>query len=260
MILPTGKNYQTIVKKEKTYPISKPEREYAEMVKTMFSKIASRYDFMNRLLSFGLDIYWRRKSVQLMNPSSRGIFLDLACGTGDLAILAKEIHRGLRVFGLDFSLKMLKEAKKKLNRKSPHDSIILVAGDALSLPFKDETFDCVSIAFGLRNIPNRKRALLEMKRVTKKGGKIAILEMSSKRNVGFLFRTYLRYIVPFFAKIFSKDPDAYFYLYETISSFPSPLELKEELEMAGMTVVQSISFWPGIAHLILACKVNLKVD
>lgn len=245
------------LEKEHRYSILKPEKEYAQMVKLMFSRIARRYDFMNHLLSMGLDIRWRRESLRHIDLEKAARFLDLACGTGDLGIFVKELYPKIKVFSVDFSLEMLSHAKRKIKKKGLINGVTFLAGDGLYLPFKDETFDASGIAFGLRNIPNREIALKEMIRVTKKGGKVMVLEMSLKKEIGSIYRIYVERIMPLLAKIFSEDPAAYLYLYDTISTFPSPGELKSEMESAGLSSVEVRSFWPGITHLFIGSKANI---
>lgn len=241
------------MKREKKYPIFRPEKEYSAMVRRMFSEIASRYDFLNRISSFGFDIYWRKKALTYIGMEEKGKFLDLACGTGDLSFSMKSLYPKIDVFGIDFSLEMLFLAKKKAST----GSISFILGDVLHLPFKDESFDALGIAFGLRNIPNRKQALKEMIRVTKKGGKIMILEMSLKEGVSFPFRIYVKHIMPFLARLFSSDPHAYVYLYETLLLFPSPLELKKEMEELGLSSIHIHRFWPGITSVLVGKKVPI---
>ncbi|MCS7280202.1 MAG: ubiquinone/menaquinone biosynthesis methyltransferase [Desulfobacterota bacterium] len=237
-----------------TYLINKPEKEYAEMVRVMFSRVVNRYDLMNRLLSVGLDIYWRRKTVEAINLEENERFLDLACGTGDLGIFVAKAYPHVLVFAVDFNLDMISFAKKKIEKKKLNRFFNFAAADANNLPFKDESFDAVGIAFGLRNIPNRKNALKEMIRITKKGGKILILEMTAKGTLNHIFKFYIRHVMPFLARIFSSDPDAYFYLYDTISSFSSPEELKDELEWIGLKNVKIKRFWPGITYLFVGMR------
>jgi len=240
--------------KEKKYSTSKTERDYSQMVKYMFSRISGRYDLMNRLLSFGRDINWRRKSLEILCSGEPKRFLDVACGTGDLGILAVDFYPGVKVFGIDFSEKMLSLAVRKVKKGGISDKVTFIAGDALFLPFREGTFDITAVAFGLRNVPNREKALMEMLRVTKKGGKIMVLEMSMKRDVGIIYRAYFRYLTPIIAKIFSEDSDAYLYLIDTVTSFPDSEELKWEMEKIGLHSVTIHRFWPGITYLIIGYK------
>lgn len=240
---------------ERKYPLSKSEKEHGSMVRMMFSGIAKRYDLMNHLLSLFFDIHWRRSSIKLMDLKGETNFLDLACGTGDLAISVATIYPELRIFCLDFNRDMIEIAKRKAQRKKLDQRMEFVLGDVLSLPFKDSSFDAVGIAFGIRNIKNRNKALSEIKRVTKRGGKIMVLEMGLKgRNDGRMIRAYMRFIFPFLAKIASTDHMAYVYLKETIESFPSSVELSEEMRALGIKVLRLRTFWPGLTHMILGLK------
>lgn len=237
------------------YPLSKSEREHGKMVKGMFSEIASRYDFMNHLLSLFFDVHWRRSSLKAMDLKGEDSFLDLACGTGDLGICALRIYPNLQVLGVDFNLDMLDIAKRKVEKRKLSERIRFLSGDLLCLPIRDNSFGAVGIAFGIRNIKNRQRAFSEIKRVTKKGGKVMVLEMGLMgRRDGKILGIYMKYALPFLAKIFSKDHMAYIYLKETISSFPTPNLLSEEMEGVGLKVLDFRTFWPGLTHMILAAK------
>ncbi|HRI69645.1 MAG TPA: ubiquinone/menaquinone biosynthesis methyltransferase, partial [Polyangium sp.] len=164
----------------------------------MFDAIAARYDTLNRILSLGMDQGWRRKAVAALALRPGARVLDLATGTGDLAIAIADTHTDAHVVGVDPSRNMLAEGLRKVAELQLGKRIELLEGDAQALPFEDETFDGVTIAFGIRNVPDRAKALREMARVTRNGGRIAILELSEPRAgvMGVLARTYVHEIVP----------------------------------------------------------------
>ncbi len=163
----------------------------------MFNRISRWYDFLNHFLSFGMDIRWRKRAIQRLIKLSKGSsFLDVATGTADMAIEIKNQYPKAYVVGVDPATRMLEVAKEKI--KSKRYNIQLIAGDGESLPFKDSSFEGVCIAFGIRNIPNRKKALSEMKRVLKKGGILVILEFSKPEGIiGIIYDFYFHKILPF---------------------------------------------------------------
>lgn len=189
----------------------------------MFNSIAGRYDFLNRLLSLGQDVRWRKALKRFLPASCGQIILDVATGTADVLILLSKgnpkIHQGL---GVDPAIKMLEIGRKKIKAQHLDDRLELVQGDAQALSFADETFDCVTIAFGIRNVPDLRLCLLEMYRVTKKGGRVLILEFSKPDNpwlkAGHWF--YLQTVVPLVGFLFSGNFKAYTYLNQTIQTFP----------------------------------------
>ncbi len=212
-------------------------------IKNMFSKISKKYDFLNHLLSFGQDIYWRKKVAYLVSLYSPGKVIDLACGTGDLAI---EINKKIKknIFGLDFCYEMLEIGKRKTN------NVIFINGDAVNLPIKDEIFDIVTIGFGIRNIPKRDKALKEFYRILKYNGVLIILEFSIPEN--FLFRFYFQKVLPLIARIFS-NKEAYEYLPASVIKFPSPSQFKKEIEKVGFTEIKIYSLSLGTVK-IYECK------
>lgn len=192
----------------------------ARYVRRLFDYVAHRYDFLNHLFSFGADLFWRRKTALVARQFSPGSVLDLCCGTGDLTCaLAKHLPSSSSIHALDFSENMLHRARRKFSRKNLHGSISLIQTDCMALPFGDNTFDLCTIAFGLRNFDSPEQGLMEMRRVTKHGGKIVILEfdLPANRVVRFVYLKYFLYVIPFIARIvlgktedFPDNPYRYF--------------------------------------------------
>ncbi len=232
------------------------DKERIGMVKEIFSTITGKYDFLNHFLSLRRDVAWRRFTIKKMRFFKTNRFLDVACGTGDLSIGAASKHPEVRVVGVDFVLEMIKAGKEKVEKKDLSEKITLMHGDALALPSHDNSFDVTGMAFGIRNIPNRKQALQEMLRVTVPGGQVMILEMTFMRNRLFriLYYVYLNYLLPLFAKVFSTNPAAYYYLADSIMNFPTPEEFAKIMEETGMTEVKKYPLTFGITWLHIGKK------
>jgi|YelNatPaOPRAMG01_1025707.scaffolds.fasta_scaffold06579_7 demethylmenaquinone methyltransferase/2-methoxy-6-polyprenyl-1,4-benzoquinol methylase len=236
-------------------------KEYApaghrRLVEEIFSTIHHRYDLLNHVLSLGLDIYWRKFAISKLKPSQRGTILDLACGTGDMAIEACHRYPYISVLGVDFSPEMLEVAQKKILEKGLFSRIHLLRGDALKLPFSDNVFDMATVAFGIRNISPTSLALKELVRVCRPGAKVLILEMHdpSKRAMRLFFRLYARTILPLGARLASNNAAAYEYLVNSIIQFPPPMEFKILMKRAGLTQIQQFSLFPGITYLHCGVK------
>lgn len=220
-------------------------------VKEIFSTVTGRYDFLNHLLSLRRDIAWRRYAVRKMRFFRTYRLLDVATGTADLAIEAARCHPSIQVTGLDFVKVMMDRGAIKIAEKGFGNRIRLLQGDALDLPFPDHSFDSVAIAFGIRNIPDRERALREMKRVTAPGGQVMVLEMTFPKE-GFLkgfYRLYLHQILPRLGRILSKNPAAYQYLTDSIVNFPTPPAFARMMEEAGLARVENYSLDFGMTYL-----------
>ena len=216
----------------------------------MFDRIAPSYDILNRILSISVDRYWRKKTVQSLGIDGDCLVLDVATGTGDLALGA--LHDTMcRVVGVDLSTGMLEQAARKAGRYVDTNRYYLINGDALTLPFRDETFDRAMVAFGIRNVLRLDRCLDELYRITKRGGKIAILELSVPSNRVFkqVYLSYFRYVLPVIGGIVSGSVQAYRYLRDSVIDFLAPDTLLTLLEERGFTIVESRPFLMGIAHL-----------
>jgi len=211
----------------------------ARFVSEMFSRIAGRYDLMNGLMTFGMHHAWRRLATRPTIAAPDGPALDLATGTGDLAIELVQTHPHRVVVGVDFSHGMLKVAQGKLRRADDRGHVRLVAGDALALPFADRTFACVVSAFLLRNLADLERGLREMKRVARPAGRIVALEITQPTLAGFtpLFRFYFHHVVPRVGQIVGGDREAYTYLPQSVDRFLTPPEMSALMERVGLRAV-----------------------
>lgn len=224
-------------------------KEHAGRVREMFSTIASRYDLLNHLLSGNVDKRWRRiVATRVRDKLSSGDgarVLDVACGTGDLSLTLFEIT-GAGVVGTDFCRPMLAIAAGKTSGR-----IRLIEGDALDLPFRDGTFDAVTIAFGLRNLSNVESGLAELSRVVKPGGWVAVLEFSRPANAILrpLFNLYFRKLLPWMGGLISGSLSAYTYLPASVQKFPDQSQLSLLMEQAGLAQVEYENLTGGIAAL-----------
>jgi len=229
---------------------------HPESIRKLFDSIAPGYDFLNHLLSFKRDSYWRKMAVRELKDLE-GSILDVATGTGDVAVeIAHQNGHERKVFGLDFSGPMLRRAHKKLFKKNLSRSIALILGDALSLPFRENSFNAAMIAFGLRNIPNKELALSEMIRVIKKKGKLVILEFTFPQE-GFVRRLYPIYfqrILPWVGGVISGDRGAYAYLPESVFRFQVAKDYEEMMRRSGFENVVSRRLTCGIASIITGIK------
>ena len=205
----------------------------------MFDRIARRYDFVNRVLSLGLDKGWRRRTVKALQLGERPRVLDIATGTGDLAIDIARSCAGAIVFGLDPSTKMLAIAGDKLARRGLTDRVSLVVGDAQQLPYRSCEMDAATIAFGIRNVPDRLAALREMARVVRPGGRIAVLELGEPRTglLGRIARIHTRHVVPRLGALLSGARE-YAYLQKSIAAFPPAEEFAQLMVQAGLHVIE----------------------
>jgi len=213
-------------------------------VNDLFETIAARYDCINDVQSAGLHRYWKRRLVQLARGQPGEFALDLCCGTGDVALRLAD--RGLRVMGLDFSPAMLAMARQRARRR-PHLSVQFPLADALHIPAGDARFDLVTISFGLRNLADITAGLQEMWRVAKPGGRLLVLDFgwpASPWGRG-LFVAYLKWIVPWFGRIFLHNADAYSYILESLQHYPPPQRLAEIMQDTGWRDVRIVRFWGG---------------
>jgi len=227
--------------------------EHVGMVREIFTTVTGRYDFLNRLLSLRRDVAWRRFTVRKMRFFKTFRLLDVATGTADLAIEAACRHPGIRATGIDFSPEMLTVGRQKIAARGLTDRIRLFQADAMNLPFPDGSFDAVGIAFGIRNMPDRLRALREMRRVLVPGGRIFVLEMNFPRNrfAQRFFDLYLNRLLPAVARLFSGNPAAYRYLADSILHFPAPQAFLQMMEEAGFRNREWHSLTFGITCLYI---------
>jgi len=226
---------------------SSPTREGSG---AMFDGIAHRYDLVNRVISLGIDQSWRKKTVRALELKPGARVLDLATGTADLAIMIARQHPHVSLVGVDPSQKMLEVGQKKLEAAQLTERIELQVGDAQALKFPDRTFDGLCIAFGIRNVPDRLQGLREMARVTKAGGRVAILELSEPRGgvLGPLARFHVHSVVPAVGALLSGAKE-YHYLQKSIAAFPSARRFEALMVEAGLRIVASTSLTFGVCHL-----------
>ncbi len=230
------------------------DREPREGSGAMFDRIAHRYDLLNRVLSLGSDQRWRRRAVRALELDSRDhpVVLDLATGTADLALLIAG-HPSSRVVGLDPAERMLERGQAKAVAAGVGDRVHLVAGDAQQLPLPDGSVDGVTIAFGIRNVPDRAAALREMRRVTRPGARVAVLELTEPEGGGLLARAarlHVHTIVPRIGALLSGARE-YAYLQESIAAFPPPARFAAMMEDAGLDVVRVERILLGVCHLFV---------
>jgi demethylmenaquinone methyltransferase / 2-methoxy-6-polyprenyl-1,4-benzoquinol methylase len=227
-----------------------------ERVHGVFEKIYENYDQMNSVISFKQHIRWRKDTMKMMNVQKGQHALDVCCGTGDWTIaLAEAAGPQGRVAGLDFSRNMLKIGEQKVKQKQL-DQVTLVHGNAMELPFEDNSFDYVTIGFGLRNVPDYKQVLKEMNRVLKPGGMAVCLETSQPELIGFkqIYRLYFRFIMPLFGKVFAKSYKEYSWLQESARDFPGMKELARMFEEAGFANVRYKAYSGGVAAVHIGHK------
>ena len=228
-----------------------------DQVRDMFDNIAPRYDLLNRLLSVGIDVQWRKKMVAKLAAGQPRQILDIATGTGDVAL---QLHRALpesRITGLDISSQMLELARKKTKDRGIDEAQLeYVLGDSEKLPFADNTYDAITVAFGVRNFEDTLAGLKECLRVLRTGGTLVVLEFSQPTMTPFrqLYRLYFRYILPIVGRVTSKDPRAYHYLFESVQSFPAGKEFAGLLEQAGFRQATHSPLTLGICTLYSGIK------
>jgi|TARA_B100001093_G_scaffold520511_1_gene617212 demethylmenaquinone methyltransferase/2-methoxy-6-polyprenyl-1,4-benzoquinol methylase len=222
-------------------------------IKKMFNNIAKSYDTLNRILSLGIDIWWRKKAVkQLNNPKK---ILDIATGTADFAISAAK-NTNASIIGIDISDNMLEIGEKKIKKLNLEHRIILKLGDAEETNFQENSFDAITIGFGVRNFENLDLGLKEMYRILKKNGKVAILEPSIPTLFPFkqIYNLYFQFLLPKIGGWFSKDKSAYSYLPNSVKSFPPKKEFLKKLKEIGFKKQKHISLSLGIVSLYVAIK------
>lgn len=188
----------------------------------MFNSIAYRYDFLNRFLSAGVDVWWRKKAIRELKKLKPKNILDVATGTADVAIMATTLLDAEKITGIDISDGMLEIGRAKIKKKGLEKTIELLNGDSETIKFADNSFDAVTVAFGVRNFEHLEKGLAEIKRVLKPGGKLVVLEFSQPKTAGVtqLYNVYMKLVAPNVGKIFSKNRNAYKYLDESIKKFP----------------------------------------
>ncbi|MEI6173038.1 MAG: bifunctional demethylmenaquinone methyltransferase/2-methoxy-6-polyprenyl-1,4-benzoquinol methylase UbiE [Bacteroidota bacterium] len=226
-----------------------------EAVRVMFDDISPKYDFLNHFLSFGIDYRWRKTLVSILKTYHPNSVLDVATGTGDLAIAIEQI-KPQKIVGIDISEKMLEIGRQKINQKGLNQVITLRRADAEKIPFSDNTFEAITVAFGVRNFENLELGLKEMKRVLRPGGVMLILEFSHPSSFPMkqLYRIYSRFVIPVMGRIISGNRKAYTYLPESVAAFPSGQKFVDILSGLGLIKAGRRSLNSGIASIYLAEK------
>jgi demethylmenaquinone methyltransferase/2-methoxy-6-polyprenyl-1,4-benzoquinol methylase len=217
-------------------PFKDSDKTKKEQVAEMFDGIAGRYDFMNRFLSARTDIGWRKKAIRLLKKDAPRKILDIATGTGDMAILANKLLNPEEIIGIDISQQMLEEGRKKVEREGLVNKIRLQYGDSETINFAENTFDAGMVAFGVRNFENLEKGLTEIKRVLKPGAQLVILEFSKpNRPVRSLYNMYMGIIAPQMARWFRQNKEAYQYLNESANAFPDRKDIVNILNKVGFS-------------------------
>lgn len=226
-----------------------------EQVEQMFDNIAGNYDKLNRVISFGIDVKWRKKVLKIVADSNPKIILDIATGTGDLAILMTETNAE-KIIGLDISDGMLEVGRIKIRQQNLSDKIEMVLADSENMPYSDNYFDAITVAFGVRNFENLEKGLSEILRVLKPNGVFVILETSVPEKFPFRqgYRFYSKAILPLIGKMFSKDDAAYQYLSDSASVFPFGEALNNILRKVGFIDVKALPQTFGVATIYKATK------
>lgn len=239
--------------------IIKPYKDSAlgkkDQVATMFNNISKNYDDLNRVISFGIDISWRKKVVQIVSKNNPQQILDIATGTGDLALMMSTLAPE-KIIGLDISEGMLSVGKEKISKAQLNDKIEMVVGDSEDIRYADNTFDAITVSFGVRNFANLDKGLGEIRRVLKPGGILVILETSNPTKFPFKqgYKFYTSFILPVIGKLFSKDKIAYSYLSESANFFPFGEAFNNILKKNGFINTAHTPVTFGVATIYSASK------
>ena len=236
-------------------PYKDSELGKKEQVAKMFDNISEDYDGLNRVISLGIDVSWRKKVVKLVSENNPQQILDIATGTGDLALMMAKLNPK-KIVGLDISAGMLEVGKQKIAKANLTDKIEMIVGDSENIPFDDNTFDAITVSFGVRNFENLDKGLTEILRVLKPGGKFVVLETSNPTKFPFKqgYKFYTNFILPIIGKIFSKDKVAYSYLSESANSFPFGEAFNNILQKNGFKSAKNLPVTFGVASIYTALK------
>lgn len=228
-----------------------------EQVALMFNKIAGTYDFLNHFLSLGIDIIWRKRAIAQLKKENPKLILDVATGTGDFAFEALKQIPGAKITGVDISEGMLDIARQKIGKRKMQNRFSVEKGDSEKLLFEDNSFDAVTVSFGVRNFENLEQGMADINRVLKKGGKVVVLEFSKPRKfpIKQLYNGYFFFILPLIGKLFSKDKQAYTYLPESVAAFPDGEDFLAVLAKTGFSDLKWQSLDVGICAIYTGYKV-----
>ncbi len=242
--------------KSEVTPYGDKEVSKKGQVTQMFDKIAPYYDNLNRVLSLGIDVIWRRKAIKILHATEPSTILDMATGTADLAIMAAKKIKPQLIVGMDISANMLNYGREKIKKEKLEHIISLEQGDSENIRFNDGMFDAVMAAFGVRNFENLEKGLSEMVRVLSPGGTIVVLEFSKPRIFPLKqgFNLYFKYILPVIGKMRSKDNRAYKYLYESVQVFPDYDSFTNIMKKVGCTSAEYKVLSAGICCIYIGKK------
>jgi len=240
---------------EKINPYKDSDLGKKEQVAQMFDNISGNYDGLNRVISLGIDVKWRKKVVKIVGENNPKQILDIATGTGDLALMMADLNPD-KIVGLDISAGMLEVGKQKISKANLSDKIEMIVGDSEDMPFEDNTFDAITVSFGVRNFANLDKGLTEIARVLKPTGVLVILETSNPVKFPFKqgYKLYTNLFLPIVGKLFSKDKVAYSYLSESANSFPFGEALNNILQKNGFTNTKHTPVTFGVATIYTASK------
>jgi demethylmenaquinone methyltransferase/2-methoxy-6-polyprenyl-1,4-benzoquinol methylase len=241
---------------DKVLPFEGSGESKKEQVARMFDEISGKYDFLNRFLSAGIDVTWRKKMLKTLKPLQPKIMLDVATGTGDVAIMAEALLKPEKIIGIDISDGMLELGREKLRTRQLTDVITLQNGDSEAINFPDNSFDAVTVAFGVRNFENLEKGLQEILRVLKPGGMLCVLEFSKPTLPGIeqLYNLYLGILAPEIAKLVSKNKDAYKYLNNSVRAFPEGKAFTAIMNLSGYKETTCRKLSLGICSLYTGRK------
>lgn len=227
-----------------------------EQVADMFNNISKTYDFLNHFMSLGIDIIWRKMAINELKANKPKHILDVATGTGDFAFEALSILKPEKITGVDISRGMLDIAEQKIAKRNLGDKFSVKLGDSEKLPFADDEFDAVTVAYGVRNFENLEAGMADIFRVLKPGGKVVVLEFSKPRAfpVKQLYNFYFKYITPGIGKLFSKDARAYSYLPESVAAFPDGKNFTAVMDKVGFNNTKNRALTFGISSIYTGVK------
>jgi len=245
---------------EQVTPYGDTTSAKAEQVRQMFDSIAPAYDFMNRAMTLGIDIWWRRLAVKRLKPLKPARILDVATGTGDFAIQLNDSLHPQHITGIDLSQGMLDEACRKVKEKGLDGMITFEQGDCMALPMADDTFDAVTVAFGVRNFEHLQQGYQEMARVLRPGGMLCVLELSTPTNklIRWFYDLYTLHIIPAIGSMKSGDKSAYRYLPQSIAAVPQGDDMLQLMRNAGLHETRYKRLTLGVCTIYTAFKLGVR--